>query len=62
MKQQNRFVQIKNPYTGMYIKIDCKKGMIYRKKTTGEYKGIKKIRGTGSKVLSHVIADLFREE
>lgn len=44
-----KIVQVKNPKTGRYVKIDREKGRIVaHKKTVGPYKNIKVARKSGS--------------
>ena len=41
MPEKNRIVQIKNPKSGHYVKIDRKEGRIVsHKKSEGPYKGV----------------------
>ncbi|MFY0653968.1 MAG: hypothetical protein JXQ96_18145 [Cyclobacteriaceae bacterium] len=41
MSEKKRIVQVKNPKTGKYVKIDRDKGKIVaHKKSTGPYKGV----------------------
>ena len=41
-EREERYIQLKNPKTQMYVKVDKAKGLIVaHKKTRGPYKGIK---------------------
>ena len=45
MPEKSRIVQVKNPKTGHYVKIDRKEGRILsNKKSQGPYKGVKVAR------------------